>query len=131
MAEEIWKLCEDFPIFEVSNHGKVRSIDRLVQYKNGHSRIKKGQTFKLQNMRGYKRICWTDKQVRKNAAVHRMVALTFIATENKNLWINHKDFNRSNNHVDNLEWCTAKHNYSHSREAGRAHLSGGQKARAN
>jgi len=55
----------------------------------------------------------------KNFYIHRLVALTFIENPKGLTDVNHKDFNRSNNHVDNLEWCTQKENMQHAHQNGR------------
>lgn len=57
-----------------------------------------------------------DKNHRKNLLVHRLVAETFIPNPNNYPEINHKDYNRKNNSVDNLEWCTKNYNSKYSAE---------------
>lgn len=96
--EEIWLPVKDFESqYLVSNTGKVFSIK--------HKREKV-----LQDCRGYKivNLCKNGKVNKKQ--VHRLVAEAFISNPNNLPQVNHKDENRSNNNVDNLEWCTAKYN---------------------
>lgn len=50
--------------------------------------------------------------------IHRLVALAFIPNPENKRFVNHIDTNRSNNHVDNLEWCTSKENNQHSMNLG-------------
>lgn len=50
--------------------------------------------------------------------IHRLVALAFIPNPENKKYVNHIDTNRSNNHVDNLEWCTSKENNQHSMNLG-------------
>lgn len=55
---------------------------------------------------------------RKTHMLHRLVALAFIPNIEGKSFVNHKDGNKLNNHVDNLEWCTASENNQHARETG-------------
>lgn len=62
------------------------------------------------NKRGYLQICLSNKKVYK---IHRIVAICFIPNENLSLEVNHKDGNKLNNNVTNLEWCTKLENIAH------------------
>lgn len=66
------------------------------------------------NRQGYPTACFSENGKRMTYRIHRLVGITFIPNPNNYPQINHIDENRSNNHVDNLEWCTAKHNLEHS-----------------
>jgi hypothetical protein len=68
------------------------------------------------NGNGYLVVSLSNRQKRKNYYVHRLVAEAFLYHPKNENYINHKDYNKRNNHVDNLEWCTQKHNVDHSRE---------------
>ena len=101
--EEQWKqivLDDVYYNYEVSIDGKVRNR------RNGH--ILKPHI----DTDGYELVvissCLTKK--RKTVRVHRMVGIMFIPNPNNLPEINHKDENKSNNHVDNLEWCSSKYN---------------------
>lgn len=63
--------------------------------------------------RGYVVVDLCVKQKRKNHKVHRLVAQTFIPNPENKQQVNHKDLNKLNNHVSNLEWATAKENTKH------------------
>lgn len=101
--KEVWK---DIPlykgIYEVSNMGKVRS--KVTN--------KLATTFK--NDRGYiiAKIYLNGRI--KNERVHRLVAMTFIPNPNNYPQVNHLDYDRTNNRVENLEWCTGEQNIKHS-----------------
>lgn len=96
--------------YQVSTHGNVRNI------KTGY--ILKPQLSKSSiygQGRYYKVVLWKSKHGGKNFSVHRLVAQAFIPNPDNLPQINHKDHNPFNNHVDNLEWCTAKYNCNHKR----------------
>ena len=103
--EEVWM---DIPmytgIYEVSTLGRVRSkVTNLF-----------AKPFK--NEKGYMIVkIYLNGQV-KNERVHRLVALTFIPNPHNYSQVNHIDYNRTNNRVDNLEWCTGQQNVQHSIE---------------
>lgn len=99
---EIWKNIIGFPNYQVSSRGNVRSC-----YKGEWKLIIKSKTY------GYEHVLLYKDKTRKNARVHRLVAEAFIPNPNNLPFVNHKDENRSNNNVDNLEWCTAKYNINY------------------
>lgn len=115
---EIWKPIAGYEgLYEVSNLGRVKSIERYTEYKNCKSTHRIGIKSKVNGRVvkgliccGYHYVGLAKEGVRKNYRVHRLVAMTFIPNPNNLPIINHKDENRLNNSVDNLEWCTQKYN---------------------
>lgn len=108
---EIWKPIKGFEgLYEVSNYGRVRSVDRFIEDKNQYGIYKKFLSGKIlspsKDKFGYYRI----KLLGKPCKVHRLVAEAFIPNQDNLPCVNHKDENPSNNNVDNLEWCTQKYN---------------------
>lgn len=88
---------EDGDIFSLlDNKGRVR-----------RNPFKKKQ---MKDSRGYCFVSLSKKGKKKKLSVHRIVAEAFIPNPNRLPQINHKDENKANNHVDNLEWCTAEYN---------------------
>lgn len=68
---------------------------------------------------GYYQVTLSDKNNKKcRVKVHRLVAMTFLENPSNLPQVNHKDGNKSNNNVSNLEWCTAYHNNKHARDNG-------------
>lgn len=108
---EEWRQITEFPNYEVSNLGNVRSKDRVV-LRRGYRTNLKGKMLLQHNVKGYKRVVLYDgsREIHKQYMVHRLVAEAFIPNPNNEPCVNHKDENGSNNRVDNLEWCSYKYN---------------------
>lgn len=103
--------------YEVDQFGRVYSVDRLIPVDdNGrqYNKVLRGKQMK-QNMhsKGYKVVSLTKDGKTKTVFVHRIVAEAFIRNEDNLPMINHKDEDKTNNFVENLEWCTAKYNRSY------------------
>lgn len=98
--------------YQVSNMGRVRSLDALVysEYSDGRyvrPYLKKGRIMKLITRKdGYQNVPLSGKK----HSVHRLVAMAFVPGYKEGLVVNHKDENPSNNHADNLEWVTYQYN---------------------
>ena len=116
----MWKDIKGFEgIYQVSNLGEVRSLDRTVSF-NGKSMAIKGE-IKKQSLvnKGYMKVTLYKNNVGTGKYVHRLVAETFINNKDNKPTVNHKDFNKLNNNVDNLEWNTYFENNQHSFVNGR------------
>ena len=111
-----WISVRDYEgIYEVNKKGKIRSCDREI-FQPGHGFRKiKGQIIKpWDNGNGYQVVSLLKEGKRKNHYVHRLVADHFIHNPNNYPEVNHIDYDRSNNRVDNLEWVSRKMNVKHS-----------------
>lgn len=115
---EVWKRIDNYPEYEISTNGNVRSIDRILIDTMGRRYNKKGKLISLKcqtNKDGYKQMMvhiWSNKK-EHNLIVSRLVAQTFIPNPNNLPQVNHIDENSLNNNVDNLEWCTCKYNVNY------------------
>lgn len=98
-------------LYEVSNKGRVRSLDRLEQLKNGVTRKRKGIVLKGRIDRyGYKYVGLSKNKKTTFFKVHRLVAIAFVNNPNNYNIVNHKDEDKTNNCEENLEWCTVLYN---------------------
>ena len=116
---EVWKQVEGFTGYEVSNHGGFRSLDRTIVTKAGVKRKIKGFAIKPQiNKRtGYlfvmPSIPGGTGKMQFTKDLHVIVATTFLGARPKAHDVNHKDGNKLNNSVANLEYLTREQNIQH------------------
>lgn len=113
---EIWVDIEGYEgLYQVSNFGRVRSLDRI----GDNGRIYKGVTKALSdNGRGYLQVNLKIKGKQRNLYIHRLVAQAFIPNPENKPEVNHIDGDKSNNFVSNLEWVTHVENVKHCFENG-------------
>lgn len=102
---EIWKDCKGYEgLYQVSNLGRVWNV-KLQRYLKGSY-----------DKDGYIRVHLTAKNGKtKSEKIHRLVALAFLDNPNNYPVVNHKDENKQNNRVENLEWCSTKYNNIYSK----------------
>lgn len=117
MNEE-WKslkgLVEFGDYYEVSNLGRVRSIDRYVNTAKG-KRIVKGKILAPRKLpSGYLRVHFSSDSIHKEYRIHRLVAIAFIPNPHNLPEVNHIDECKENNCVDNLEWLSKIDNIRYS-----------------
>ena len=100
---EEWRDIEGFNGYQVSNEGRIRSL------KWGKERIRKVTI----NKYGYLEVslCKDEKPTTKR--IHRLVAEAFIPNPQNLPEVNHKDEDKTNNNVENLEWCTEEYNHNY------------------
>lgn len=111
--DEVWKDIEGYEgLYQISNLGRVRSLDRKIEYSNGHIVLHKGKMLKPFPDKGREYLNVNLNKNGKNTKfrINRLVALAFISNEEHKSQVNHKDENKQNNRVDNLEWVTPKEN---------------------
>lgn len=110
--KEIWKDVVGYEgYYQVSNLGRVRSVDRIVKGCFGSTQHKKSIILSPAiNTAGYYSVALVRNAKSKSYRVHRLVAEAFLPNPNSLPVINHKDENKLNNSVENLEWCTYSYN---------------------
>lgn len=118
--KEIWRTYPEFDFIQGSNFGRVRTLDRYVKTKNGMRFIKGRILTQQRRKNGYMQVhfCVNGKQIIR--LIHRIVAKTFLPNPNSLPQINHKDCDRANNNVNNLEWCDGSYNSKYREEHGKS-----------
>ena len=96
--DEVWKDIEGFPMYQISNYGRVFS-----RYTNKYMKSHKDKD-------GYSRLSLRKNNKCYMKRVARLVASAFIPNPDGLPIVNHKDENKANDHAENLEWCTVQYN---------------------
>lgn len=111
---EVWKDVPGYEgLYQVSNLGNVKSLDRYVDY-GKTTAFRKGRILKQGKATGgYLQVELSKNKISSAKLVHRLVAEAFVPNSEHLSEINHKDENKHNNCVDNLEWCTRKYNINY------------------
>lgn len=114
--KEIWKDIEGYEgIYQVSNLGRIKSFDRHRKTMGEGIRLVKGKIIKhVKKGIGYAQVTLCDNNaIKKSVLVHRIIATAFIPNPDNLSQVNHKDSNRCNNTIDNLEWVSSRENQTH------------------
>lgn len=111
---EQWRLAPEWPEYSVSSLGRIR--------RNDTGRIRAAI---LMKSTGYLMVTLTRIGQRKMLAIHRLVALAFLGEPpTKGMQVNHKDSDRANPRLENLEWVTVSQNILHGYRSGRCNAIG-------
>lgn len=113
--EEIWKDIDGYEgIYQISNLGRVKSLSRVVIRKNGAPNGVKEKFFKRKvHSTGYYIVGLTQSGKTKNVKLHRLIAKAFIPNPKNLTDVNHINYDRSDNRIENLEWTSHRENGVH------------------
>jgi hypothetical protein len=100
----MWVRVEEFPQYEVNEYGQIRRNGRILRDSD--------------NGNGYRYIYFYCENKKYSRGVHRIVAQAFIPNPDDLPQVNHKDCDKANNHVSNLEWCNPSFNMLHAHSNG-------------
>ena len=110
MEQEIWKDIHGYEgLYQVSNMGRVKSLSHVILRSNGFPQSFGERILSPRNSNGYRcvSLCRVTK---KTFYVHRLVADAFIPNPNGYKEINHKNEDKADNRVENIEWCSRRYN---------------------
>ena len=111
---EIWKDIIGYEgLYQVSNLGRVKSCERYVNHFPDGKRVVKERILKHGLVKGYHNVQLSNNNIKITKLVAGLIATAFIYNNDKTLEINHKNGNRLDNRVDNLEWISHKENQEH------------------
>lgn len=114
--EEIWKDIKGFEgLYQISSLGRLKSLSRFINSNRNNQRRIKGCIIKqrVNPYNGYIQISLSKNHKYKRFYIHRLVASAFLGNPDNLPEVNHKDENKLNNCVENLEWCSSSYNKSY------------------
>ena len=106
MNSEYWRIIPSFPVYSASNYGRIRN--------DGTGRIMRVYP----GTRGYLTLTLRRDNKQVPQRVHRLVAEAFLGGPHPDLDVNHIDGDKTNNYIENLEWCTREDNVRHAVSTG-------------
>lgn len=117
---EVWKDISGYEgYYQVSTYGRVRGIDRIIKLTRSKMQLRKSKILSQHKTRDQYVLAWLSKDSSsKGFSVHRLVAIAFLPNPNNLKEVNHKDLNKANNHVSNLEWIDKAGNMNHAKANG-------------
>lgn len=104
--------------YQVSNLCRIKSLKRVIKGGHGTRTVNERILKQGKDTMGYIQILLRKKGVTKRHSVHRLMAILFIPNPLKFKTVNHKDGNKQNNSLENLEWCTLQDNLLHAFNTG-------------
>ena len=112
ITEEVWKGIPEYEgIYQASSYGRVKACERTIYYGNGKVIHRKEKVLSLIKSYGqYLTVGLSKNNRHKTYNVHYLIAITFIENPDNLPCINHKNEDKYNNHVENLEWCSYSYN---------------------
>ncbi len=120
-GREVWRAVPGYEgVYEVSDRGRARSLDRVIRRSDGRTQRTSGRVLKpVTNKIGYPAVILYKNGEGKRVTIHRLVAAAFLPPDSHRNQINHIDADRGNNRLENLERCTSRENVCHAMMLGR------------
>lgn len=118
---EIWKTINEYEhAYQISNRGRVRSLNKTVRTRGNSTRVITGKILSPgKSDNGYLIVILYDAPRKKKIClIHQLVARAFIPNPHNKPEVNHKNGKKHDNHKSNLEWCTKKENHQHAARIG-------------
>ena len=116
---EEWKDIQGYEgYYQVSNKGNIRAMRRRIAVKNRGYRYYLGRVLVPGVHRGYYQVSLSKNDIRASKSIHQLVARGFLPNPLGHKQINHKNGIKTDNRVENIEWCTDKHNKHHAKIQG-------------
>ena len=118
MKGEIWKDIEGYEgLYQISSKGRVKSLERMKRNGRGYQKVPEKILEGVDNGHGYLRVKLCKEGKVKQPLVHVLVATAFLDNVDNLPEVNHKDENKYNNCMDNLEWCSHSYNNTYNDKA--------------
>lgn len=108
LDNELWKTITKFPDYEISSNGRIK-----YPIRKGKKPYLKRITYGGKSGDGYNTFSLRNNKILYNTVIHRLVAKEFLSNPNNYKIVNHKDGNKQNNKLSNLEWCSRSYNTKH------------------
>jgi hypothetical protein len=113
---------KDIPNYEglyyATIDGKIFSHGKTLKFGRNERKTMAKEKKQSTHNQGYLRVVLSHGRINKGFLVHRLIAMVFLPNPENKPMVNHKDGNKKNNHVSNLEWCTRKENELHAKNHG-------------
>lgn len=121
---EIWKTIEGFENYEISSLGRLKGLEITTKFGCSFKTYPERICKSWKDKKGYEYFTFKINGKNRHKLIHRLVATAFIPNSNNKPQVNHIDGNKSNNNIENLEWCTPKENLKHARDTGLNNIEG-------